>query len=91
MYLDNIICNSDLEYTLNTIRHIKLINENISIIVCIEHTNTEDILCYFEPGCIDYIQKPFYIEELETRIYKALKRSKKDKIKKFISYCRLSI
>lgn len=79
--LDNTICNSYLEHTLNTIKHIKLINENIHIIISIEHAKTEDIFRYFEAGCIDYIQKPFYIEELETRIYKALNRSKKEKIK----------
>jgi DNA-binding response OmpR family regulator len=51
--------------------------ENLPIIVVTAGTELSDRLKSFELGAVDFIAKPFWIEELVARVHVRLKRSKR--------------
>ncbi len=68
---------------MEVLRRISKINEKIPTIMITAHGNTEAAVEAMKLGAVDYLAKPFDIEELKLKINKALKI---DKMKKEIEF-----
>jgi two-component system, NtrC family, response regulator AtoC len=68
---------------MEVLKRIKKINNNIPVVMITAHGNTDAAVEAMKLGAVDYISKPFDIDELKITIFKALNI---DKLNKEIEY-----
>lgn len=70
---------------MEVLRRVKQINDKIPVIMITAHGNTEAAVLAMKLGAVDYIPKPFDIEELKLKIHKVLNI---DKLAREVDYLR---